>query len=142
MKRGEDYVAVAVVFLCHDGKGNIVLAKRGQNSRDERGNWDPGGGGIDLGEDVADTLHREIKEEYGADVISYEFLGFRDVHREEGGVRSHWIALDYKVLVDPCTVKNGEPHKLDEVQWFRLDALPSPMHSQWSRFFELYKHRF
>jgi len=29
MKKGEDYIGSAVVYLCHDGKGNFLLNKRG-----------------------------------------------------------------------------------------------------------------
>jgi hypothetical protein len=61
------------------------------------------------------------------------------VHRENTGVRSHWIALDFKVLIDRSKVKNGEPHKADAIAWYTLDALPSPMHSQWPVFFGLYE---
>jgi hypothetical protein len=44
-----------------------------------------------------------------------EFLGFRDVHRENNGEKTHWIALDFKVLVDPKNAAVGEPHKFDKV---------------------------
>jgi 8-oxo-dGTP pyrophosphatase MutT (NUDIX family) len=141
MKKGEDFTGVSIVFTCHDGKGNYLLAKRGTNCRDEHGTWDPGGGGLEFGDSVEATLRKEIAEEYGADVLAYEFLGFRDVHREQNGRKTHWVALDFKVLVDPAKVKNGEPHKLDEIGWFRLDTLPAPLHSQYPKFLELYKDR-
>lgn len=69
------------------------------------------------------SLRKEIKEEYMADVLGYEFLGFRDVHREKEGVRTHWIALDFKVLVDREEVRIGEPEKFDEIGWFTIDNL-------------------
>jgi 8-oxo-dGTP diphosphatase len=65
----------------------------------------------------------KCKEEYCADVLEYEFLGYRDVHREHEGNRIHWLALDFKVLVDPAQVKNGEPHKFDAVEWFQCPLL-------------------
>ena len=70
MKRGEDYTGVAVVYFCHDGKGNFLLNKRGVNCRDEHGTWDPGGGGIEFGDTVENSLRKEIKEEYCTDVIN------------------------------------------------------------------------
>lgn len=141
MKKGQEYIGVAVVYFCHDGKGNILLNKRGTNCRDEHGVWDPGGGGLEFGDTVEDTLKKEIKEEYCTDVLEHEFLGYRDVHREHEGKKTHWIALDFKVLVDRDKVRNGEPDKFDAVEWFTLGTLPSPLHSQFPNFLNLYKHR-
>jgi len=141
MQKGVDFIGVTVIYFCHDGKGNVLLSKRGQNSRDEQGTWDPGGGGVEFEDTVIDTLKKEIMEEYCTDVLEYEFLGYRDVHRENNGKKTHWIAIDFKVLVDKNKVKNGEPHKLDEVKWFSLNSLPSPMHSQWNKFIEAYKNK-
>lgn len=130
MKKGEDYTGITIIYTCHDGDGNYLLNKRGINCRDEQGSWDFGGGGLEFGDTVENTLRKEIMEEYCTDVISYEFLGYRDVHRENNGKKTHWLALDFKVLVDPKKVKNGEPHKFDEIGWFKLDQLPTPLHSQ------------
>ena len=69
MEKGIDYVAVGVVFFCHDGKGNVLLNKRSKKSRDEYDTWDPGGGSIEIKETITDTLKREIKEEYCTDII-------------------------------------------------------------------------
>lgn len=90
---------------------------------------------------VIDTLKKEIAEEYCTDVLDYEFLGFRDVHREYEGEKTHWIALDFRVLVDREKVRNGEPHKLEEVGWFRIDSVPEPSHSQFPYFLEKYRER-
>ncbi len=141
MKKGVDYTGITVVFACHDGKGNYLFSKRGTACRDEHGTWDPGGGGLEFGDTIEQTLRKEIEEEYCTGVLAFERLGYRDVHRENGGVKTHWIALDFKVSVDRTKVKNGEPHKMDEIAWFTLDSLPSPMHSQWPVFFELYKDK-
>lgn len=141
MEQGIDFTGIALVYFCHDGKGNFVMSKRNSNTRDEQGRWDPGGGALELGDSVDETLRREIKEEYGTDVLNYEFLGFRDVHRKLKGKKTHWIALDFKVLVNKNKVKNGEPHKFDEVSWFRLDNLPKPVHSQFPNFLKRYKSK-
>lgn len=141
MKKGFDYIGNAVVYFCHDGKGNILMARRSQNARDEQGCWDIGGGGVEFGETVESTLRKEIKEEYNAKVLNFEFLGFRDVHREIAGQPTHWIALDFKVLVDPAGVKINEPHKFDDLGWFTLEKLPSPTHSQLPEFLEKYRQK-
>jgi hypothetical protein len=75
------------------------------------------------------------------DVLASQFLGYRDIHREHNGDYTHWIALDFKVLVDRDKVQNGEPHKFDAVEWFTLDTIPSPVHSKFPEFLEKYGDR-
>jgi ADP-ribose pyrophosphatase YjhB (NUDIX family) len=140
-KKGVDFTGVSIVFCCHDGKGNILMNKRSQNCRDEQGRWDIGGGSLEFGHNVEDTLKREIKEEYCTDVLGFEFLGFRDIHRDNNGTKTHWIGLDFKVHVDRNKAAIGEPHKQDEIGWFTPDKLPTPVHSQFPKFLEKYKNR-
>ncbi len=141
MQKGIDYIGVSVVYFCHDGNGKILLAKRSKHARDEQGNWDIGGGGVEFGDNAVDTLKKEIKEEYCTDILNYEFLGYRDVHREQNGKKTHWITLDFKVLIDSKEAKVGEPHKFDALEWFTLNNLPIPIHSQLPKFLELYKDK-
>ena len=140
-KKGFEYPGITITFFCHDGEGNYLLSKRSKNCRDEHGNWDPGGGGLEFGYTVVETLKKEIKEEYCTKVLDYEFLGYGDIHREHEGRKTHWIALIFKVLIDRKKVKNGEPHKFDELEWFKLDNLPTPLHSQFSKFVEQFKDK-
>lgn len=141
MQKGIDYVAVCVGYLCHDGNGNFLLNKRSLNCRDEHGTWDFGGGGLDFGDSVEETLRKELKEEYCVEPISYEFLGWEDLFREMGGKKTHWLSIDFLVLVDREKVQNGEPHKFEELAWFRLDSLPSPLHSSIPGILEKFKDR-
>jgi 8-oxo-dGTP diphosphatase len=141
MQKGIDFIGVSIIYFCHDNNGNFVMAKRSAQARDEQGRWDIGGGGLEFLDTVENTLKKEIMEEYCTDVLDYEFLGFRDVHREFEGKKTHWIALDFKVLVDPEKVQNGEPHKFTEIKWFTLRNLPaeSELHSQLPLFLKKYK---
>lgn len=141
MKKGEDFIGVTVSYLCHDGNGNVLLSKRGVNCRDEHGRWDCGGGSIEFGERAEETVKREVREEYLADALEIAFLGHREVFRENAGKHTHWVSLDYLVLVDREMAGNGEPHKLDAVEWFEFASLPEPMHSQWPLFLEQYRER-
>ncbi len=141
MQKGVDCIGNTVVYFCHDGKGNVVFGKRGQNARDEQGRWDIGGGSVEFGDTLEATLRKEIVEEYSTEVLDFEFLGYRDVHRESNGKKTHWLAFDFKVLVDRKKVKNSEPHKFDAVEWFTLKNLPKPLHSQLPNFLEKYKNK-
>jgi 8-oxo-dGTP diphosphatase len=141
MRKGFDYIGNNVMFLCHDGKGNYLFSKRSEKCRDEHGTWDTGGGAVELHDSVEETLRKEIQEEYCTDVLNFEFLGYRSVHREFNGERTHWVALDFKVLIDPAKVQNGEPEKLEEIAWFKLSELPAPLHSQFPYVLEKYKDK-
>lgn len=141
MKKGEDFTGISVIYFCHDGNGNFLLNKRSKNCRDEVGNWDCGGGGLEFNDTIENTLSKEIREEYCADILGYEFLGYRDVHRESEGKKTHWVALDFKVMVDRSKVKNGEPHKFNEIGWFKINNLPSPLHSQLPNAMKIYKDK-
>jgi ADP-ribose pyrophosphatase YjhB (NUDIX family) len=116
------------------------MAKRNQMARDEHGRWDIGGGMVEHGSAVEETLHKEIQEEYGASTITASFLGIRDVHRIVNDVPSQWIALDFMVQIDRTSVHNAEPHKFDAVEWFTLKTLPptNELHSQLPFFLQKY----
>ncbi len=140
MNKGLDFVGVTIVYFCHNGKGNFVMAKRSKNCRDEIGKWDVGAGALEVEDSVEQTLRKEIMEEYSTEVLSFEFLGFRDVMGHKGNNFSHWLALDFKVLVNPGQVKIGEPHKFDDLKWFTLENLlpTQELHSQLPYFLKKY----
>lgn len=139
MIKGIDYTGVNVTFYCHDGQGNYLFHKRSNKCRDEQGRWHCGGGGLHFNEKLTDTLNREIEEEYGTIPLEIEFLGIDEVFREHEGKPTHWIAFQYKVLLDRSKVINNEPEKHEDLTWYKLDALPSPLHSQISKELERYK---
>ena len=131
--RGVEHIGVSVCAIVHDGNGNVLLMKRGLKARDENGHWDICGGAVEFGESINDALHRELLEEL--DVVPDEtvFLNVYDAHRTHNGKSTHWIALLHAVRVDPSKIKNNEPHKIDELGWFRSNTLPEPLHSQFPK---------
>ncbi len=132
--RGVDHIGVVVCAIVHDGKGNILLMKRGKGARDEHGHWDICGGALDFGESIDEALERELKEEICTEPLDVTFLEVGDAHRvNHKGQKTHWVWLLHSVLVDPKTVKIGEPHKFDEIGWFTSKNLPTPLHSQFSK---------
>ena len=129
MQKGDDFIGITVVFICHDGKGNYLMDKRIKNCRDEHGRWEFGGGALEVGDSVEAALRKELKEEYCVEPIEYKFLDYVDIFRNQDGVDTHWLCLAHLVLIDPDKVCNGEPHKFEELKWCRLDNLPEPQHS-------------
>ena len=131
LSRGTEFIGVNCVFWCHDSDGKILLHKRSQNCRDERGAWDAGGGAMEFGETFEKAVRREVKEEYGTEPLKVEYVGTRNVLRKNHeGKPTHWVKNLHWVLVDPNEVKIGEPRKMDEIGWFSVDNLPQPLHSQ------------
>jgi ADP-ribose pyrophosphatase YjhB (NUDIX family) len=91
---------------------------------------------LEFGETFAEAVTREVAEEYTAAPLAIDLLGVRNVLRADPP--SHWVAVIFGVRVDPGQVKIGEPHKFDELDWFRLDALPAPLHSQLPETLEIF----
>ncbi len=141
-RRGIDHIGVTAVAVVHDGKGKILLQKRGPHARDEHGHWDVVGGAVEFGETIIETMQRELLEEIGAVPQEIKFLNFFDAHRHQNGQQTHWVAVVHTVLVEPNTITIREPHKIAEIGWFTADSLPKPLHSQFPKVHKLLvKHK-
>ncbi len=140
-KRGIDHIGVGCVALVHDGNGNLLLQKRGQQARDEHGAWDLCGGAIEFGDTIEETLRKELFEELCVEPADMEFLVAYDAHRVQSGINTHWVQIVYSVKVDPDKVKIGEPHKISELGWFTSKTLPKPLHSQFQKSFQVASKR-
>jgi 8-oxo-dGTP diphosphatase len=112
LRRGIDHIGVGAVSIIHDGKGNILLMKRGLKARDEQGRWDVCGGAIEFGESVDEAICREVKEELCTMPLEIRFLTAYDAHREHNGSKTHWVQLVHAVEVDPGEIKSASPIKL------------------------------
>src|SRR5215471_8621336 len=100
LRRGIDHIGISASFVIHDGKGNVLLQKRGPRARDENGRWDVGGGAIEFGESIDEAVRREVEEELGAQPTDIQFLTVYDAFREFNGTKTHWIAIIHAVQVD------------------------------------------
>lgn len=142
LKAGVDYIGICTPFYCHDGKGNLLLAKRSQRCRDERGAWEPGGGQLHFGETPEQGVLREIKEEYGCEGIIDGALPPHSIFRELDGVSTHWLMFPFFVRVNPAEVINNEPENIDEIAWRRLAELPAPLHTGFVTTLQKYREHF
>nr|HPR10097.1 NUDIX domain-containing protein [Candidatus Saccharibacteria bacterium] len=113
------------------------LQKRGQRARDENGKWDVGGGAIEFGESISEAVSREIFEELCVIPMSIDFLTVYDAFRVNKSIKTHWVAIMHAVQVDPDKVKIGEPDKIEEIGWFTSKTLPSPLHSQFWKSYQV-----
>ncbi len=126
MKPGVDYIGVSVGALILNKKGEIFLTKRGLQATNERGMWEIPGGKVRFGETLQDAVKREMKEEYGVDLIlAYQFPAQDHLIPRE---RQHWVPTCFvaRVRVGQAPVIR-EPEKCTEIGWFSLEHLPSPL---------------
>lgn len=129
--KGVSYVGVTTCFLMYTREGEFFMAKRSKNARDEHGRWEIQGGGLKWGMTAEENVVREMLEEGGVNPQKIDFLGYRDVFRQlPDGTPTHWLALDFAVLVDKDKVTINEPDMFDDSGWFTLSTQPSPLHSQ------------
>ncbi len=99
--------------------------KRSKNSKNEAGWWSQPGGTVDFNEKVIATVKREIKEELGIEVdIWAENLHVDHIIKREN---QHWIALSFLANIKKGIPEIKEPHKCDEIKWFKLNDLPKKL---------------
>jgi 8-oxo-dGTP pyrophosphatase MutT (NUDIX family) len=122
MKPGKDCIGVFVTAVLHDGAGNFLMAKRGQNARDNHGRWEFGGGTVEVGEKLEETLMREYAEELGVVPFNIKFIEMREFVNEG----YHWIGAFFVAQIDPATPRIVEP-VFDELQWFTSATMPENM---------------
>jgi len=98
-----------------------LLIRRG--SEPLKGEWSIPGGMLELGEELADGVRRELKEETGLDVEPLEYiLVFDRIMREGKRVKYHYVIVDYL-----CRRKRGRLCPASDVvdaRWVRREDLP------------------
>jgi len=126
MKQGIDYIGIGIGALIFDSAGQLFLAKRSQNCRNERGSWETPGGSIKFGEKLVDALQREMKEEYGIDLKEIRIYSVDDhILPEE---EQHWVAISCVAKIQKEQKPSiMEPDKCDDIGFFELENLPNPL---------------
>ncbi len=66
---------LSVKAVIHDEEDRILLLKRSMSSKGNPGKWDLPGGKIDVGEDFAEALMREVLEETGLTISIQRVAG-------------------------------------------------------------------
>jgi len=93
-------VGVGAVVV-HEGR--VLLIRRGKEPL--RGRWTVPGGTVEVGETLHEALVREIQEETGIVVRPRDvLLVFDRIERDDGGVRYHYVIIDYL-----CDYVSGSP---------------------------------
>lgn len=109
-------VGIGAIIVC-DGK--MLLEKRKNDPG--KGRWSVPGGVVELGENVTQTVIREVKEETGLDVAEPEHIDVVDqiTRDEDGRIKYHFVIIDYLVDLKGGTLKAASD--ADELEWVSLD---------------------
>ncbi len=125
MKRGIDTIGVGVGVLLVNERGELFLARRGPQAKNERGLWEFPGGSVEFGERLIEALRREIREEYGVEIEVGQLLDVVDhILPEEG---QHWVSPTYVGRITWGEPRILEPDKCTEIGWFAPDKVPADL---------------
>ena len=112
------FVGVGVVVIRN---GRILLEKR--KNEPGKGKWSIPGGLVELGEEVEQTVIREVKEETGLEVGDPEHIDVvSNVEMDEKGkVRYHFVIIDYFVKLKGGKLKASSDAA--ELRWVEFDEV-------------------
>ncbi len=110
-----------VSALITDRAGRILLARRAREPFP--GWWDTPGGFVEPGEDLAEALVREMKEELNVKVRIKKFFGsFPDFYGEE---KTPTINVFFLAAIAGGRLRPGSD--VTEIKWFRREEIPRPV---------------
>jgi len=102
-------------------RGRALLIRRGCEPL--KGQWSIPGGMLELGEELAEGVRRELKEETGLDVEPLQIVAaFDRITREAERVKYHYVIVDYV-----CRRKGGKLKPASDVtdaRWVRREEMP------------------
>jgi len=103
--------------------GMTLLAKR-KGSHSE-GMWGSMGGHVEFGETPMETVKREAKEELGIEIGNIKFAICMSINMEKDQRQYLDVSFTAELISGEPEIK--EPDKIEEIRWFPLDKLPSPL---------------
>lgn len=117
MKR---FKMIASSYLVLVEKGKVLLSRRFQTGYMD-GHYSLPAGHVDEGETIEDCLVREVKEEIGIEIKKPDIKLTHVMHRKEDDIRLDFF---YQASKYEGEIKNKEPNKCDDLNWFKLNQLP------------------
>jgi ADP-ribose pyrophosphatase YjhB (NUDIX family) len=99
----------------------VLLIRRGRPPR--QGQWSLPGGGVQLGEPLAEAARREVREEAGLEIALGGIVATLDlIERDEAGrVRYHYVLVDYVAEALAGALQPGDD--ASDARWFQLAEL-------------------
>jgi 8-oxo-dGTP diphosphatase len=111
-------VGIGAVIICDD---KILLEKRKYDPG--KGKWSIPGGIVELGENVEQTVIREVKEETGLDVEKPNLIDVvSNITRASNGeIKYHFVIIDYFVKLKGGTPKAASD--AEELRWVTFNEV-------------------
>lgn len=117
-----NFPKVGLGVLIFNSNNQILLGKR----RNAHGasSWGPPGGHLEYEEGLEECAIRETLEEIGLIIENPKFLAItNDIFKTEN---KHYVSIFMKAhLSDGQIVRNLEPHKVENWEWFHVNDLPN-----------------
>lgn len=113
-------LTVKAVILSEDGK--VLILKRSDSDRTAPGKFDLPGGRIEDGEDIEDSLEREIKEELGIEVEIGPIINvfdFEKDYRKDKNISAYGKGLRFLAYHKGGKLKLSNEHK--SFEWLEID---------------------
>lgn len=122
MGENKGIVKVGVGVMVRNSKGEVLMGLRSKLAKNEKGKWTFPGGELEFGETLEQCAAREAMEEYNIKVKPTKLLKVIDhILPEEG---QHWVNPVFEAELVAGTPKLMEPHKIEKMGWFPINALP------------------
>ncbi|MDQ4076324.1 MAG: NUDIX hydrolase [Chloroflexota bacterium] len=117
-------VGVSVLVFRDPSAQDVLLVQRGKAPA--KGMWSPPGGGVELGETVAEAAAREVLEETGLHVEVPEDATFTSVdvieREDDGTIRFHYVLIEVVALCEDDTVPVAADDAVD-CRWWPISGL-------------------
>ena len=119
----EHFKFVCAVYLFLKRNDKILLLRR-YNTGFEDGNYGLISGHINGGESIFNAMSREAKEEAGIDISPTDLELVHVMHRKCDSPEYERVCFFFLAEKWDGDIKNMEPEKCDNMEWFSIQDLP------------------
>lgn len=115
-------IKVGVGILIFNKKHELLLMQR--KNKHGSDSWAPPGGKLELGETWLQCAQREAMEEVNITINDIAIVG---ITNDIFDAQTHYITIHAQAITFSGNPVNKEPEKCNNLGWFALNQLPSPL---------------